>query len=449
VPSRRTTQGGTVRRSRRIAVVGAVIAAVAVAGALPAFATTPRADEGPKATEVGVSTTTIRIAVIADVDNPIIPGLFQPTVDGVNAAVKLINKDGGIAGRKLAVDFIDSKLNPNETRNAIIKACANNFAMVGTAAIFVTNVDDMTQCKDQAGNATGLPDFGAVVPGNVQACAPTEFSLLPPQVLCDTKDEHPQTYQSYVGAAKFLLKKHGDLHGAYVEGNDSADGYKAYQVQSIALQNAGIKADQEIGVSSRAPQSVYTPIVAKMKQDGSNFGFGGAAPLAFRQEAILQGIPSDSVTWLCNSTCYNEAFEAGGSDVDGQYVTLPFLPFEDANQHKAMATFVKAVGKDKVQANSIYGYAATLAFRDAMKAAVEKGGTNNVTRAALLEGGKTLTHFDADGLFGTENIAEGKLSSCYVLIQIQDGKWKRVNPTKKGTFDCRPSNYVTFEHDFG
>ena len=435
--------------ARRVAVIGAVVAALASAGTLPALATARRADETLKATDVGVSPTTIRIAVIADVDNAIIPGLFQPSVDGVNAAVKLINKAGGIGGRKLAVDFIDSKLNPNETRNAMIKACANDFAMVGTAAVFVTNVDDMTQCEDQAGAATGLPDFGAVVAGNVQACAPTEFSLLPPQVICATKDQHPQTYQSYVGAAKYLLKKHGNLHGAFVEGNDSADGYKAYQVQALALQDAGIKADQEIGVSARAPQSVYTPIVSKMKTDGSNFGFGGAAPLAFRQEAILQGIPSDSVTWLCNSTCYNSAFEAGGSDVDGQYVTLPFLPFEDADQNKAMATFVKAVGKDKVQAYSIYGYAATLAFRDALTAAVEKGGNNNVTRAALLEGGKTLTKFDADGLFGTEDIAGGKLSSCYVLIQIQDGKWKRVNPTKKGTFDCKPQNYVKFEHDFG
>jgi hypothetical protein len=68
------------------------------------------------------------------------------------------------------------------------------------------------------------------------------------------------------------------------------------------------------------------------------------------------------------------------------------------------------------------------------------GGKNDVTRAALLDSAKTLTKFEAGRLFGTENIAQGKQSSCYVFIQIDHGPWKRVNPTKTGTFDCKPSN---------
>ena len=36
--------------------------------------------------------------------------------------------------------FIDSKVNAAETRNAIITACDQDFAMVGTAAAFLTNV---------------------------------------------------------------------------------------------------------------------------------------------------------------------------------------------------------------------------------------------------------------------------------------------------------------------
>ena len=43
----------------------------------------------------------------------------------------------------MAVDFYDSKLNGDETRNAIIKACQNDFAVVGTGALFLNNVDDM------------------------------------------------------------------------------------------------------------------------------------------------------------------------------------------------------------------------------------------------------------------------------------------------------------------
>ena len=49
----------------------------------------------------------------------------------------------------MAVDFIDSKLSGDENRNAIIKACQNDFAVVGNGALFMNNVDDLVACPDQ------------------------------------------------------------------------------------------------------------------------------------------------------------------------------------------------------------------------------------------------------------------------------------------------------------
>ena len=42
-----------------------------------------------KATEIGVDTSSVHVAVIADVDNPIAPGVFKGVVDGAQAAAKL------------------------------------------------------------------------------------------------------------------------------------------------------------------------------------------------------------------------------------------------------------------------------------------------------------------------------------------------------------------------
>ena len=98
---------------------------LAVATATAGGAQTAKAGK-PTATDVGVTAGEIHIAVVADVDNPFQPGLFQGVVDGVTGAAKYVNSKqggGGVAGRKLVVDFIDSKLNGDETRNAIIKAC--------------------------------------------------------------------------------------------------------------------------------------------------------------------------------------------------------------------------------------------------------------------------------------------------------------------------------------
>src|SRR5690348_3507340 len=105
------------------AMVVAVALAVALTGALVGGGSAFGADATSGASDVGVTKDEIRIAVVADVDNPFKPGLFQGAVNGVNAAVKQINANGGIAGRKLEVDFIDSKVNATETRNALITAC--------------------------------------------------------------------------------------------------------------------------------------------------------------------------------------------------------------------------------------------------------------------------------------------------------------------------------------
>ena len=59
-------------------------------------------DEALKASEVGVSATEIRIAVVADVDNAIRPGLFQGPVDAVNGCAKFINSKAGGGGSRAA-----------------------------------------------------------------------------------------------------------------------------------------------------------------------------------------------------------------------------------------------------------------------------------------------------------------------------------------------------------
>ena len=59
--------------------------------------------------------------MLADVDNPVTPGFFQGVVDGVEGAAAYINSKaggGGIAGRKLVVDFIDSKLAADTSETA-------------------------------------------------------------------------------------------------------------------------------------------------------------------------------------------------------------------------------------------------------------------------------------------------------------------------------------------
>jgi hypothetical protein len=58
-------------------------------------------------TDIGLTSTTIRIAAIDDVDTSVEPGLFQRNVNAVQAWVAMVNAHGGLAGRKVVVDFCD------------------------------------------------------------------------------------------------------------------------------------------------------------------------------------------------------------------------------------------------------------------------------------------------------------------------------------------------------
>lgn len=52
------------------------------------------------------------------------------------------NAQGGLAGRKVEVDFCGSKLDPSATANCVIQACRNDFALVGTSATEFADVCD-------------------------------------------------------------------------------------------------------------------------------------------------------------------------------------------------------------------------------------------------------------------------------------------------------------------
>ena len=433
---------------RRLAVLVTTFG-LALGGLLAAgVSASAQSDAAPKATDIGVTAKKIRIAVVADVDNPFAPSLFQGGVNGVKAAVEYVNSQGGIAGRKLELDVIDSQLNPAKTRNAVITACQDDFALVGTAAAFMTTIEDEVNCPDQAGKATGLPDFAAFVTG-VQQCSPVAFPVNPPQLVCSTKDDHPQTYYGGSGVSKYFERLAGTkLHGLYLASDDSAVATRQQDLLLAFPEHAGMKSDQHPYISSTAPQSAYTPLVQKLKADKSNFAIsamGSAAVIALRQEAVLQGLDDPKMQWICIS-CYDKTLPAADS-ADGTYEPLGILPFEEAKYNKNLAALVRLVGKGKLDQFSIYGFAATLLFKQAVEDAVAKGGQNAVTRADVLGAAKGITSFDAGGMIGVNNIAERKTGPCFLVMQVKNKKWVRVYPSKPGTFDCNPKNETNLQLD--
>ena len=439
------------RRTKRI-LIGALILALAVLSAVPAAAQSST-NEKPQATEIGVTASEIHIAVVADVENALAPGLFKGAVDGVKAGATYVNSKaggGGVAGRKLVVDFYDSKLNANETRNATITACQNDLAMVGGLVLFLTNVDDIVNCTDQAGKATGLPDMPATTVGIPEACSPLSFPTLGSSTDCSTVTKNPQTYFAAQGAYKWYNSRaKGGLHGPMLVGSDTKDAARGGTIISLGAQAGGIEAEPSdvIPRSGRDPQSAYTNIVAQMKTDGANYALSTSAvgaTTSWLEEARIQGLDMSKIVWD-NVSAYGSSTVTDNADAwEGVYQPLNVLPFEETKYNKTLAAFVKNVKAEDgvLDTFAAYGFESVLAFRDAANATVAKQGVNGLTRANLIEGIKSLTDFDADGMAGTHSYKNNKITGCFVIVRFLDGKWVRQYPTKKGTFDCKPSNLV-------
>jgi Periplasmic binding protein len=167
-----------------------------------------------------------------------------------------------------------------------------------------------------------------------------------------------------------------------------------------------------------------------------------------RREAKLQGITDPNFIWDCTLQCYDrQLLKQGGADVEGQYVSLLFLPFEEASSNKTLANFLKYTGKNKADGFGIQAYASGLLVSDAINKIVAASGVNGVTRQALFDQLDATTSFNAGGMLGKTNIANRETTPCYVLTQVKNGKFVRVTPSKKGTFDCKPRNVLEIKLD--
>ena len=390
--------------------------------------------------EIGVTKDTIRIAVIADGDNPIRPGVFQGAIDGVRAGARYLNAHGGLAGRKIEVEYLDSHLSPDESRSALVKACEDDFAVIGTMAVFMSNVDPMVNCRDKAGNVTGLPDLPNIQTEIAHQCSGVSFPIIARQLHCDTKDDVKPVFDIKVGHLKYYLRKFKALHGPAVAPSDLKSTLNAYLPIARAAEQLGVESDREVGMSLLATQSEYTPIVQGIKEQGSNIvqsGLDYKANVQLRREAKVQGATSVKV-WDCTLACYDRRLiEEGGADVEGQYIWIFYPPFEEARYSKPVATFLKAIGgRDNADSFAVQSWAGMLFFRDVVDNIVKADGKDGVTRARFLEEARKIHDFTADGLLGPTDVGASKLNGCFVLLQVQDGKFVRVFPKKKGTVDC-------------
>jgi hypothetical protein len=216
-----------------------------------------------------------------------------------------------------------------------------------------------------------------------------------------------------------------------------------------ALEKSGVTFDDKLKVSGRDQQSQYTPRVQALKQHGGNFVYDGSndrAMINMRKEAKAQGVDSSKIIWACSLACYTRnMLSSGGADVEGTYVWMGFLPFEEADQNAELKAYIDGVGASKVDSFGAQAWQAAVAFKDVVDKIVKTDGPNAITRKSVLDGLKNLGQFDAHGWIGPKDLKS--LSPCWLMMQVKGGKFVRVYPAAKGKMDCDPANLSTVTLD--
>ena len=394
-----------------------------------------------QSTETGVTASTITVTVIADVNNAIRPGLFKGSWDGMRAWGAYQNSLGGLACRKVVVKEGDAKLSPTDAANSVATACGDSIATVGTTALFLQDVSTMNTCKDQAGQPIGLPDIAELQTEAAQQCSPVSFVALPIGYSCPYSGQGPRTEHVARTEYDYYLSKFGatSMHGVFAIPKDLPSTIAATIPIIRAENKMGIASDAEFGVSGVAIQTDYTQEAQAMKSHNSTYARNEGdykGTVLMRKEAQVQGVSTVKV-WDCSLQCYDSRLiSEGGSAVEGQYVWLNFLPFEDKGSNATLDAFLKY---DKTpDAFGAQSFIAGEIFAQAVDDAVKTNGNdpNAITRPNLLTALRAMHSFDGGGMVPPMDIGRRIGSPCLVAMQVVNGKFVRVDPGQPGTFDC-------------
>ena len=214
------------RRSRWMALAAVLVVCVGMLGATAVTAGAQSSNEKPKATDVGITATEIHVAVIADVDNPIVP---EP-VQGLEGRGRRARRSTSTARRAAADSPGARSWSTSTTRSSTptpppTPRSRRARTTSPRSARRRCRWRRSTRCataRTPPARPRACPTSRSCPRTLSQQCSDQSFPMAPPQVICSTAIQHPQTFQPNVGRGYYYKQKFGnDLHGVYIFGSDS------------------------------------------------------------------------------------------------------------------------------------------------------------------------------------------------------------------------------------
>ena len=405
---------------------GAATQGDSTGGAAGAAATgDPSANAAPEggnggATDVGVTADSITVANISILTGPV-PGLFAGAPKGVQAYFAYQNSQGGVFGRQLKVEQQDDQFDCGVNKSLAEDDVNKFFTFVGSFSLFDGCSGDVIAAHPD------VPDVHVPLSPTAQKM-PNNFAPQPVQAGGSTgpfqyiKDKHPNAIQ-----------KVGSLIGNVDTAKAGWDNAK-YVMESLGYHIQYERIFQPT-------ETDFTADIVQMKSQGVTLltlSSADVKTMARVEAKAAQQNWHPEVTLLGAAGYDNTLFTLAGGNaaLEGAYLYLPTAMYlgEDRSDIPEVDLFVSWMQQTNPGANldlfTVYGWASAELFVQALKAAGPQA-----TRAGVLSALQQIDKFDANGILAPGGPASKTPAICYVMVQIHDGKFQRVD-SPPGQFRC-------------
>jgi len=390
----------------------------------------------PAAGAPGLTATTLRVAVVADVETGgVADGRSRSVQLAVRAWAEAVNASGGLAGRTVDVVTLDAGLFGHEA--VLSEACDGDiFALVGSDALL-----DDEGVELLGGPDCDLVDFPAQVHSPRRAASPRTFQAVP-----------VSTGWANVGALRWVAERQP------VRIRSTATFFVDFPVTVIAAERTA-EAARSLGFEVVYDPSVTVgesldPHVADMVAAGVHHVLwdGGAHRLL----DLLASLEAAGLTVgvNCGTACRSALFmDAAGGSADGVLIWSPYLPLREEAQSPELAAYRQWLAAVDPEATpdlqGLAAWAAGRLFEEAVRRAIDAGtpaedpGALSASGVAAAAAG--IVNWHGHGLHAPSNPGTGDPSPCGVVMGASGGNLFRFHPVLPGTFDCSPENLFVLE----
>lgn len=398
--------------------------------------TDPLGDPAPGGTMPGLTDSTLRVGVIADVETGgVADGRSRSVHSAMAAWTEAVNAAGGLAGRTVELVLLDAGLFGHES--ALAEACAGDiFALVGSDALLDDEGVELLGEPDCA-----LVDFPARVHSPQRAAAPRTFQAVP-----------VSSAVVNVGALRWVAERQP------VRIRSTATFFVGFPVSVIAAEQTA-EAARSLGFELVYDPSVaigesFAPYVEDMVVAGVHHVLwdGDTHRLVdFLAAAAEAGL---AVGVNCGSACHSELFlRSAGETAEGVLIWSPYLPLREEEHNPQLAAYrqwLQSVDPDATpDLLGVAAWAAGRLFEEAVARATGAGTPEEdpdvLSPATVAAAARRIVSWHGHGLHGGSDPGSGEPTPCGVVVGVSDGRLLRFHPVEPGTFDCSPENLFDLE----